>query len=437
MPNSLLFALRQLKTIPQKMPTAYRLLLTAYCVLFTASALFAQDTLRVSLGDVDSLFLKNNFALIANKYQIGIAQAQATQLKLWDNPTLSTEWNLYNPTRGKVLDIGYGGEKILTLTQLIRLAHKREKGYDLGMAQAQTATYQFEDLLRNLRFALRNEYYSIYFKQLTVSKYDKQIALLQTIIDAYEVQVAKGNIALKDVVRLKAAAFALNNDRTELLDQLLDHQNNLRVLTGSTAFLLPKLNEQALLSRQANTDLVTLQGIALKNRPDALIAQSITKQADLNLKLQESLAVPDLHVGITYDQNGSYVANYTAVQVGIDLPVLNKNQYNIAAAALQIDQSKAAANEVERHIANDVLNAYAKLLLADREYLKIDKKMAQEFDDLNKGMTENFQKRNLSLVEFIDLFEAYNEQVTQINRIKANRITALEGLNFAVGKAVF
>ena len=60
-----------------------------------------------------------------------------------------------------------------------------------------------------------------------------------------------------------------------------------------------------------------------------------------------------------------------------------------------------------------------------------------DFNSLLKGAQSNFEKKNLSLLEFVDMFESYKESMVQYNTIKTQRLTAFEELNFNVGKDVF
>jgi outer membrane protein, heavy metal efflux system len=73
--------------------------------ILTSISLHAQDTLRISIRQADSLFLQNNLEILAEKYQIDIAKSVEIQDKLWNNPTFGVEISAYNPSRG-ALDVG-------------------------------------------------------------------------------------------------------------------------------------------------------------------------------------------------------------------------------------------------------------------------------------------------------------------------------------------
>ncbi|MNL89198.1 hypothetical protein D3C87_2193750 [compost metagenome] len=52
-------------------------------------------------------------------------------------------------------------------------------------------------------------------------------------------------------------------------------------------------------------------------------------------------------------------------------------------------------------------------------------------------MYDNFQKRNITLLEFIDFIETYNESVREFNRLQSDRIKVYEELSFVVGEELF
>lgn len=177
--------------------------------------------------------------------------------------------------------------------------------------------------------------------------------------------------------------------------------------------------------------------LALQNRGDVKVTESLTRQAELNYNLQKSLATPNLRIGATYDQSGSYVNNYTGLTLAADLPFFNKNQGNIKVARSLIDYQKGLQNQKVNVVTNEVAAAFQKVQYVENMVQSIDSKFSEQFEQLNKGVVENFQKRNLSLLEFIDLIETYSESIKELNRLKADRVGAYEELNFTVGQELF
>jgi cobalt-zinc-cadmium efflux system outer membrane protein len=397
-----------------------------------------EDTLRVSLHKADSIFLKNNLQLLAEQYNISASEALILQEKLWQNPSLQTEWSLYNNTNQRYFDVGINGQKILSIEQVILLAGKRNKRIQLAIAHKEISEHLFVELLRTLKFQLRSNFYNIYFNQATVNGYNRQLDLLDNTIKAFEVQYEKNNLSLKEIVRLKALYFQLYNDRTKLLATISNDQQELQTLLQTEAYIIPEYDKSGIekysLEKLKDTNLETL---ALQNRPDLKIAASMTSQAAINYKLQKSLSVPDLKVGLTYDQAGSYINHYLGVTAGIDLPFFNRNQGNIKYAKSQLQSYTYQQQSKELYIKNEVASALHKLTEIEKEYQRIDKNFSHQFEQLNTGLVSNFQKRNISLIEFIDLFEAYNESIYQLNILNAWRIENYEEMNYIVGTELF
>jgi cobalt-zinc-cadmium efflux system outer membrane protein len=186
-----------------------------------------------------------------------------------------------------------------------------------------------------------------------------------------------------------------------------------------------------------NYTAAALKEKALQSRSDLKIAQSSTKQAELNYTLQKALAKPDVQVGAAYDQASNYVNNYFGVSASMSLPFFNRNQGNIRAAKSNISYNKMAETLKENSIVNEVDAAVQKVGIAEKAYQSVEGQFTDQFQLLSKGIFENFQKRNITLLEFIDFIETYNESIREYNRLQADRIKVYEELNFVVGEELF
>lgn len=406
--------------------------------LISVTVAQAQDTLALTLRQADSLFVQRNLLALTGRYQIEASQAQTIQAGLLDNPVVTAELNAYNPALHRPLDVGGQGQKAFSFQQTILLAGKRSKRVALATEQARLTELQFADLLRSLRFELRSRFYDIYFTQNTLAVYTGQRARLTETVQAFERQFDRNNVALRELVRLKALLLQLANGQLSLQNQLTGQQRDLRTLLQVTAVIRPVVSG-ADVTRYGNA-LPTPDhaiALALENRPDLQGTAVAVRQADANLSLQKALAKPDLRIGGLYDQNASYTPNYTALTLGMDLPLLNKNQGNIRSARAQTDYQRLIQRNARTAVENEVLAALQQIGQTEAAYRAIDPSFATQFDELNQGILRNFERGNLSLIEFVDLFEAYLDNVQQLNRLSADRINAYEQLNFTVGTDLF
>ena len=399
------------------------------------------DTIRLTLPQAEQQFFQNNLAVLAQQYNVTVAQAQTVQARLIDNPSLYVEQDVLRRriVRPSVPEGTVGSEAIVTVQQLFSLAGRRKAA---GLAAQQGAVveqYNLQDLLRNLRYQLRTTFYDLYFKQRTLKAYATEITSLSRTVGLYQTQFEKGNIALKEVIRLRAFLFTLQSERQSLLNDVASDQTDLHVLlrdaTGSQYVPVADLVRTRGLTLDGYSEQA-LVDTALVRRTDLNARRATLQQQNLNLKLQQKLAMPDLALGYTYDKAGSYINNYNALTLGMAVPLFNRNQGNIQVAKAQIAGSQLLVEQQQLVVQSEVHQAYQLAARNDELFRNTDGDTAP-FARLMVGIEQSYAKRILSVVEYLDFFESYKNNLVQMNTLRANRVRAFEQLNFAVGKPVF
>ncbi|MGD0754049.1 MAG: TolC family protein [Bacteroidales bacterium] len=421
-----------------------RIIILLFSVCFIAEKVEAQkknqaDTLLLSLQDAETFFLKNNFDLLAAKYQIAEADAAVIQAKLWDNPNLNFEQGAYNSNTKKWFDISESGETAVILQQLIYLAGKRDKRINIEKINSQIANYQFYDLMRALRYELRTSFFEFYFLEKSLSVYDRELAALKSLVDAYTIEYKKGNIPFKELARLQSLQFNLENEKIDVLKNLTERQSNIILLTGDTLSrpIKPVLNISAFDSiNPESLSLGQLLDWGLSNRYDLKISEAKIQSEQMNLSLQKAMRIPDMTLGARYDKAGSYVHNYNSLSLGFDLPLWNRNQGNIKIAENKIEESKTLKNQKELEVKNDINKAYVQLLETDKLYKLSLQKFDSNYDNLFDGITSAYQNHTISLLEFIDYYETYKNSKSEYYQLQNNRLDAMENLNMATGTII-
>lgn len=400
---------------------------------------YAQDTLRINLAEAENLFLNRNLSLLAEKYNISIAEAQVIQARLHINPNFQFSGNIYNPVQKKFFDVSnQTGEYILGAQQLILLAGKKNKQIQLAQTNAVLAENRLFDLLRTLRFTLRSDFYQAYFLQNSINAYQTQIIALDSLNNSYKILLAKGVVTLKDAVRIQALLYSLKAEQTSLQNQFNEAEAEMQLLLQNNKMWFIPVSDVNVAATTPIKDiaLTTLVDTAYANRYDLKIAQNNLLYDQRNYNLQKALAVPDLTLGASFDKRGSFVESASFFNLGIDLPFFNRNQGNIKAAKTGIEQSEVQLHQQSFVVENDVQKAYSKAINTDKMLTSIDPAFRASFQQLLTSITENFRKRNISLLEFTDFYESYKQNVLQINQLQNDRMQAIENLNFAVGKTI-
>lgn len=402
---------------------------------------FAQnDSVKLSLPQAEALFLKQNFELLAANYQIDQTKAEIITAKLFDNPELEYENLFYNHETGKFFQTSYAyGQFAGSISQLIKLAGKRNKNIKLAQSGAKMAEMEYFDLLRTLKFELRSTFYKAYFANQSLQVYTTQLKSTQSLINAYETQLKMGNVALKDVIRIKSLLIGLKAEQTNLLNELEDDYLDLRLLCGlqpevNLSLILPKSDVSIPLDKIPYTILLDS---AKTNRSDLKLAKVALEYNELNLQLQKSMAIPDVEISISYDLKGNYPEKYTGLGLKIPIPLFNRNQGEIKKARIGVDAASSSISKQELLLNNEVFNSYRTALRNEKLYTEIDPDFNSGFAQLISGLTKNFRDRNISLMEFLDLYESYKETVLQINNVQLARLNSREELNYVTGSNLF
>lgn len=407
--------------------------------LLLAGKMCAQQVAgTLTLKEAEQRFLERNLSLIAERYNIDMAQAQVLQAKLFENPVISLEQNVYNRLNGKYFDFGKEGEAVVEIEQVIHLAGQRNKQVRLEKINKEIAEYQFEEVMRTLRQELNEKFVEVYFLSKSIAIYEKEVNSLQALLGGMKIQQEKGNISLMEISRLESMLFSLRKEKNERENDLLTTRGELNLLlnlpedTQVQLSLDEEVLQQLDLSQLSFADLKAI----INERPDQKIARSTVNASRANLKLQKSMAFPEFSVKGNYDRVGNFINDYFAIGVSLSVPIFNRNQGNIKAARFSIQQAGVQQEYVANRADMELFTAYTSLEKATQLYQSTNMDLERNFEKLITGVNENFTRKNISLLEFIDYYDSYKETCIQLYEIKKNVFLAMENLNTVVGQNV-
>ena len=417
------------------------LLLLQVLVMVAVSSLKAKspanDTLKLTVKQAEDQFLKNNLSLIIQRYNIDNASAGVITARLFPNPDFNFSNGIYatDVTQGPAYK-----EQSFGLSQLFTTAGKRNKSIQLAKIEVQQAKYQFFDLLRTLKFTLRNDFYTIYYQEQSAKVYDEEIGSLAKTLTVFKEQYAKGNIAQKEVLRIQSQLYSLQSEYNNLLVSIDTTQSEFKMLikASPSTYVEPQVTTN--FDGKEVVAAVPYQQLldsAYANRYDLKNSKAAMDYSDLNLKLQKATAVPDISLSLNYDKLGGYSNNYLGGGIAFSLPFFNRNQGAISQARIAIDQSKVQFQNQQNQVENDVATNYKGALRLEKLYNSFDPQFKDDFNHLIQEVFINYRKRNIGLLEFLDFYDSYKTNTLQLNTLQLNRITSLEQLNYVTGTPFF
>ena len=183
-------------------------------------------------------------------------------------------------------------------------------------------------------------------------------------------QNEKGNVSLLEKSRIEALLLSLRQERNDIANQVISLQGDMRLLLGISGndTFEPIFDESVL--NQIDMDSVPFSELTslLYERPDLKLAQASVKAPEADVRLQRSLAFPEVSVKGTYDKAGNFINDYWAIGLSVSLPIFNRNQGNIRAAKISVAQKAHKEEYARRQAENELFTSYARLEKAIQLY---------------------------------------------------------------------
>jgi cobalt-zinc-cadmium efflux system outer membrane protein len=243
---------------------------------------------------------------------------------------------------------------------------------------------------------------------------------------------------MKDLLRVQAELFSVQNDALQNQKQLVAVEAEIRqlLLLPENAFVKPAVSDSLQNNLVEKINVADLFNEAKNNRPDYKIQQTQTLQQQHNLNLQRASEVPDLTVGTEYDHNSNYISDYWGLTLAMPLPILNTNRNNVKAAKNYLSEQQQNELQFEKNIATDVSSAYIKLKNTIALNSSVNETLGTKYDLMMRNMIQNYQQRNISLLELMDFFDTYKDAKLKALQLLNDSHNAVEDLNLSVGKQV-
>ncbi|MBX7203385.1 MAG: TolC family protein [Bacteroidia bacterium] len=397
----------------------------------------AMDTLTVSIKQADSTFLKNNLLLLAGQLNISANQALQIQARVWPGPTITFDLNAFDPDNQRYFHTGPTGQKAAQFEQLLLTAGKRKFQILLAATNTEISRQELIDLLRELRYQLYLNYFEVFQQMQMIKVFDKQLIMLDELVTTYTNQAKEGNITMKEVIRLKAAYFSLNNDKALAQNKLIESQQKIRTILMTDAFVLPVSSEPWLSNINSLPTVNTLLDSALSQRPDLKLASLNRQYNQFDLKLQQRQRFPDVNLIGSYDQRGGAFTNQLNVGISFTLPAWNLNKGNIQHAFNRVNIADNTLKATQQETRSEVIAAWESMNTSLNQYNKITRFYSSDFDELIEGMNENFKKRNISMLEFVDFFEAYISAESEYERVRAQLAFSAANINYVTSSSIY
>ncbi|MGV0848041.1 TolC family protein [Empedobacter falsenii] len=394
---------------------------------------------NITLDNLEATFLQKNYALIANKFNVDRIDAEIIQEKLWQNPTLSISevnlWKTYHVEEQPNLFGKFGKNQQISveLEQLIETAGKRKKRVAIKELEKNSALFEYEELLRELKRELRQTYFSLARIQSEKKELQNSVDLFEQMMTQYQRQADLKNVPKADFYRLQTELIGLQKDQIELENQEIEYINKLRLLTQNSDLNVNEIDFSRFNSHSKSIpfnakQLAKEQNIALKKQENEI------NLAEKQLILEKAQRTPDLTFQMNYDRGGNIMRDFVGVGVSIDLPIFNTNKGNIKASEIVLNQQQITKNALHSELDISIDRLQNQINQLDKALIQWKKLNNQEQLTMIDNYKKHLQNKQITLLEFIDFTQAYRESQKAYLDLLENYQNTFEELNYIVGQ---
>lgn len=392
---------------------------------------------RMTIDEVDSLAAQHNLQLKTVQLEVDAAEGQLAQARKYENPEVQLMHNIQNPLNRRWFDVGYDGQTDIQISQPIAIGgqYKNKVRQARASLNATKAGYLAEKM--NVRWEARTAFIDLYNTQQKLKVYDQEIASVEKIHKAFDEQAAKGNVSKMETFRIAAMLNQLRGEKMELMLQENHIQKDLRLLLNlkDEAEMEAEMDENAAICGVAEL-LAKMQGekySLLQNHPEMVQAKYLEESAQHAIRVEKSEALPRISLNGEWDKNGSIGHNFFAVGATVSLPLWNRNQGNIRSAKAQYAQAAIERQQRKKELQASFRLHYQATLQNLNRVEEQKQQLSAGIEQLLSAAEEQFLKRNISVIEFVDLYSSYRDTQFMLQDAKSQLLKSCEELKKYTG----
>jgi cobalt-zinc-cadmium efflux system outer membrane protein len=369
----------------------------------------------MTLAKALSLALLQSPTLEGMAWSVRQSEAEQLQASLMPNPEVEAE--VENFAGSGELRGSRSLETTVVVSQLFELGGKRDKRMALAEKESKLAGWEYEakrlELLRDVSI----HYTALLQAQQHVLLAKESLALANTVFDTARKRVQAGKAPKSETLRasVEVANAKIDLIRSERL--LLAARQKLASTWGATDAPFDPASG-ALTDTPAVPELSLLQPKLEQNPALAQFATQM-EQGQAALTLAQAEAIPDLTVGVGYRRMGPAENHDEAMVVvaGMELPVFNRNEGEIAKARFALSSIAAKNRAAKAELQAALREAYEQLAIAQEESVAMTEMILPTATEAYEASEKGFQQGK---GEYMDVLDAQRTLVeTRYNALDA------------------
>ena len=393
---------------------------------------------RVTIEQAVQEAVESNLNLLAERYNLTVADARIITARLRPNPVLSLGVDYIDFLNEFSPDKNVGPTEWNVRTDFIlERGGKRERRIEVAQGARDVAQFLLLNTTRTLVLDVQNAFVDVLQAKDNLALANENLKAFQGIVAINTDRVRAGDLAKVELVRTQVAAIQFQSAVRQAESKLRIAANKLQSLMGR-AVPSPTFDVVGELRRDPKPVIledVTAQALELRPDLQALRRDQARSQAEIRNQLAQGKV--DYTLGTEYHRtfyNGS--SNVLGFFFQAPLPVFNRNQGEIERARQEQQQILARIRAAEADVRNDVRNAWVQYSTSRDLLDTIEHSLLDQARDVRDTMEYSYRRGEASLVEFLDAQRAFNDARQSYNDARADFARSLYTIDSTSGKAV-
>lgn len=403
------FSLRLLTNKVASLHMRYMLAAVLVLIGSTQQAVSASASAEISLSDALRIAIENNPSLAAANWGVGVSRGERTQAGLFQNPEIS--WEMEDTRRDT-------RTTTVQLTQPLELGGKRGARIDLADRGIDVAQVEVEQARNALRAEVIQVFYASLLAKLRVDLASESLALAERGVAIAQGRVRAGSaspieetraaVQLSEVrLELKRARAELGNSHVSLKAAMGTGASAEPVAINGDASILPDPPAlQALLER-------------LDSTPEMRLAELAIVRQEASYGVEKAQRIPDVNISVGSQYSAEDRERINVVGISMPIPLFNRNQGNIFAAARRADQARDSRNATLLRTQATVQQAIDLWRTATDEIASFDKDILPSATRAVESTSRGFEMGKFGFIEVLDaqrtLISARNQYVAALS----------------------
>ena len=394
---------------------------------------------KVTLSQAVQEAIDRNLGLLADRFNLTIADARIITARLRPNPVFSAGLDYQDilGTGFNVQNAAGPAEFNVRIDFLLERGQKRDHRIEVAQASRQVAELQLINTTRQLVLDVQNGFVDVLSAKDALTLARENLKAFEGIVEVNATRVRAGDLAQVELVRSRVAALQFQNAVRQAESKLRVASNRLQSLLGRTT-ASPTFDVEGTLRREIPAlGIEELQRQALELRPDLLALRREEARSLADIRLQQAQGKVDYTVGTEYHRqydNGK--GNAMGFFFSAPLPVFNKNQGEIERARREQEQILMRIRAQQANIQTEVRNAWVQFTTSRDLLQSIETDLLGQAQEVRNTMEYSYRRGEASLVEFLDAQRAFNDARQSYNDARADYARSLYLMDSISGKAV-